>query len=59
MLGDNSAVGTEALARWVRVGGFQAVLQLSLFDGVAFDPFGTFYRIRFLRRLIKANTWAS
>jgi hypothetical protein len=41
MVWDNlSCLGTEALARlgW-RLGGFQLMLQSSLSDGVAFDPF--------------------
>ena len=33
-------LGTEALARLgLSLGGFQLILQSSLFDGVAFDPF--------------------
>jgi len=33
-------LGTEALARLgLSLGGFQLMLQSSLFDGVAFDPF--------------------
>ena len=41
MLLDNlSSVGTEALARWGwSLSGLQVVLQSSLLDGVAFDPF--------------------
>ena len=41
MLWDNpSCIGTEVLARWGwSLGGFRLVLQSSLFDGVAFDPF--------------------
>ena len=41
MLWDNpSCIGKEVLARWGwSLGGFRLVLQSSLFDGVAFDPF--------------------
>ena len=41
MVWDNlSCLGTEALARLgLRLGGFQLMLQSSLSDGVAFDPF--------------------
>ena len=41
MLCDNQRYfGTEALARLgLRLGGFQLMLQSSLSDGVAFDPF--------------------
>jgi len=41
ILWDNlRCLGTEALARLgLSLGGFQLMLQSSLFDGVAFDPF--------------------
>ncbi len=41
MVWDNlSCLGTEALARLgLRLGGFRLMLQASLSDGVAFDPF--------------------
>jgi hypothetical protein len=39
-LGQSDCLETEALARLgLSLGGFQLVLQSSLFDGVAFDPF--------------------